>query len=169
MKTYKGFYKIRNKEKYTGDHKNIVYRSGWEQAVMRWCDDSPQVKYWSSEEVVIPYICETDKRPHRYFIDFKIVFDDGRTLLVEVKPHKETQAPKSGQGRARRQVISEGLTYIKNMSKWSAAREYVANRGWHFEIWTEHELRAMNILPKPLGKKTFKPLKKMKPYRKPKK
>ena len=169
MKTYKGFYKIRNPQKYRGDPRNVVYRSGWEQAVMRWCDDSSQVKEWSSEEIVIPYLCETDKRMHRYFMDFMIVYNNGRTVLVEVKPAKETTPPKTGQGRARRQVINETLTYIKNMSKWSATEQYVADRGWHFEIWTEHRLREMGILPKPLGKKPFKPLKKLKPYRKPKK
>jgi hypothetical protein len=169
MKTYKGFYKIRNESKYIGDPKNVVYRSGWEQAVMRWCDDNPNVVQWGSEEVVIPYICETDKKLHRYFIDFMIKYKDGRTVLVEVKPHKETVKPKNVQGKARRQVINETLTYIKNISKWTATEKYVADKGWHFEIWDEHKLRALNILPKPLGKKQFKPLKKMNPYRKPKK
>lgn len=169
MKTYKGFYKIRNTDKYRGDPRSVVYRSGWEQAVMRWCDDSPQVKEWSSEEIVIPYLCETDKRMHRYFMDFMIVYKDGRTVLVEVKPAKETQPPKTGKGRARRLILNETMTYIKNMSKWNATQQYVADRGWHFEIWTEHRLREMGILPKPLGKKSFKPLKKLKPYRKPKK
>jgi hypothetical protein len=169
MKTYKGFYKIRNPEKYLGDPNKVVYRSGWEQAVMRWCDDSPQVKKWVSEEIVIPYLCETDKRMHRYFIDFMVVYDNCRTVLVEVKPHKETLPPKTGQGRARRQVLNEGMTYIKNQSKWKAARSYALDRGYHFEIWTENELRSLGILPKPFGKKTFKPLKKLKPYRKPKK
>ena len=169
MKTYKGKYKVRNESKYLGDPKNVVYRSGWERAVMIWCDDNSNVVGWVSEEVVIPYICETDKRPHRYFMDFMIKYKDGRTVLVEVKPHKETIKPKSGVGRPRRQVLNETLTYIKNISKWTATESYVADRGWHFEIWDEHKLRAMGILPKPMGKKPFKPLKKMKPYRKPKK
>lgn len=169
MKTYKGIYKIRNPEKYLGDPSNVVYRSGWERSVMIWCDDNPNVVGWVSEEVIIPYLCETDKRMHRYFMDFMIKYKDGRTVLVEVKPHKETVKPKTGQGRARRQVINETLTYIKNISKWTAAEKFVADRGWQFEIWDEHKLRTMGILPKPLGKKTFKPLKKIKPYRKPKK
>lgn len=169
MKTYKGKYKLRNESKYLGDPKNVVYRSGWERAVMIWCDDNPNVVGWVSEEVVIPYICETDKRMHRYFMDFMVKYKDGRTVLIEVKPHKETVKPKSGAGRPRRQVLSETMTYIKNMSKWNATEKYVADRGWHFEIWDEHKLRAIGILPKPLGKKPFKPLKKMKPYRKPKK
>jgi hypothetical protein len=165
MKTYKGKYKIKNPSKYLGDPKNVVYRSGWERSVMNWCDNNPNVVGWVSEEIVIPYLCETDKRMHRYFMDFLIKYKDGRTVLVEVKPYKETVKPQGGQGRPRRQVLNETLTYIKNISKWTEAERYVADRGWTFEIWTEKELRAMNILPKPLGKKPLKPLKKMKPYK----
>lgn len=168
MKTYKGLYKVKNPEKYLGDVKNVVYRSGWERSVCIYLDESSQVKSWGSEETIIPYLCETDKKVHRYFMDFKITYTNGRTVLVEVKPHKETIPPKTV-GKPRKQVINETLKYIKNHSKWKATEEYVANKGWHFEIWDEHRLRAMGILPKPLGKKPFKPMKKMKPYRKPKK
>jgi len=36
----------------------------------------------------------------------------------------------------------------------------MADRGWDFEIWTEHKLEAMGILPKPKKKlKLLKPLK----------
>ena len=74
MKTYKGRYKPKNPEKYAGDVDNVVYRSGWERYVMKWCDDSLDIVQWMSEELVIPYICETDNRPHRYFMDFVIKY-----------------------------------------------------------------------------------------------
>lgn len=165
MKTYKGTYKIKNRSKYKGNPNNVVYRSGWELNVMNWCDRSPQVKEWASEEIIIPYVCATDKRSHRYFIDFYIKYDNGREVLVEVKPFKETRPPKkAGRGTSRQRVLTEGLTYIKNTSKWKAAKEFCSDRGWHFEIWTENELRAMGILPK-----QFKPMKKLQPYKKPKK
>lgn len=165
MKTYKGKYKVRNPSKYKGDHKNVVYRSGWERSVCIYLDEHPRVKQWSSEEVVIPYKCATDNRMHRYFMDFYVKYDNGREVLIEVKPAKETQPPKkAGRGVSRQRVLTEGLTYIKNQSKWKAAQEFCADRGWHFEIWTEHQLREMKILAKP-----FKPLPKPKPYRKPKK
>lgn len=164
-KTYKGRYKPKNPKKYAGDPENVVYRSMWERHVMKWCDDSPQVKKWVSEEIIVPYICETDNRPHRYFMDFLVQYENGRTVLVEVKPHKETLPPKTA-NRPRRTVLSEGLTYIKNQSKWKAAKEYALDRGWHFEIWTEKELTAMGIMPKSTQKaKGLKPLKKMKPFK----
>lgn len=170
MKTYKGIYKIKNPQKYKGDTDNVVYRSGWEMNVMNWCDTNSSVVEWSSEEVIIPYLCETDKRMHRYFVDFYVKYRNGRVVLIEVKPAKETLPPKgAGRGASRKRYLTEGMTYIKNVSKWKAANEYCKDRGWHFEIWTENELRNMGILPKPLGKKPFKPLKKLKPYRKPKK
>jgi hypothetical protein len=121
---------------------------------MKHFDLSDEVKSWSSEEVVIPYLYEVDKRYHRYFMDFKVTWKDGTISLIEVKPNKETSPP-TGQKRTKK-YINEGLTYIKNVNKWDAANEYAKDRGWRFEIWTEIELRAMGILPKPI--KRLKPL-----------
>lgn len=166
--TYQGIYKVKNPSKYKGDHTNVVYRSGWEKSCMMFFDSSDKVKEWSSEEVVIPYLYEVDKRYHRYFMDFKVTWDDGKVSLIEVKPHKETQPPTSAKRTKR--YITEGLTFVKNQNKWEAANEYAKDRGWYFEIWTEVELRLMGILPKAVPGK-LKPLKRMKPYsrKKPKK
>ena len=89
---YSGRYTIKNAYKYRGDATNIIYRSLWEKAAFQWCDKNPKVKQWSSEEIVVPYYYEVDKRYHRYFVDMKIVFED-KTLLVEIKPEKETLPP----------------------------------------------------------------------------
>lgn len=92
----------------------------------------------------MPYRCKTDGRIHRYFVDVKIVFTDGRELLVEVKPKKESQPPKNP-GRKTKRYISEVMKYAKNISKWEAANTYALNRGWTFEIWTEETLRGLGI------------------------
>tara|TARA_B100000287_G_C20373225_1_gene678580 strand:+ start:180 stop:686 length:507 start_codon:yes stop_codon:yes gene_type:complete len=159
---YSGLYKTKNASKYKGDHSNIVYRSLWEKAVFQWCDKNPAVKSWSSEEIVVPYFYEVDKRYHRYFVDIKIVFED-KTLLVEIKPEKETKPPE-GPKRTKR-YINEGLTYVKNMNKWEAANSFAKDRGWEFQIWTEKTLQEMKLLTKPVpGKlKAYKPLS---PFRK---
>ena len=159
---YSGLYKAKNTTKYKGDHTNIVYRSLWEKAVFQWCDKNPKVKQWSSEETIIPYYYEVDKKYHRYFVDMKIVFDD-KILLVEIKPEKETKPPE-GPKRTKR-YVAEGLTYVKNMNKWEAANAYAKDRGWEFQVWTEKTLQEMKLLTKPVpGKlKTYKPLA---PYRK---
>jgi hypothetical protein len=64
-------------------------------------------------------------------------------------------------------LLNESLTFIKNQSKWIAAKEYALDRGWHFEIWTENELRAKGLLQKPIRSK--KPIKPLAPFRKKKK
>jgi hypothetical protein len=126
-----------------------------------------QIKSWSSEEVVIPYLWDVDKRYHRYFMDLKIKFKDGRTILVEIKPEKETKPPKRPD-RSKR-YINEAMTYVKNQNKWEAASGYAKDRGWGFEIWTEKTLTSMGIMPSQSKKGGLKPLKPMKPFRKKKK
>ena len=154
---YSGLYKVKNRQKYKGDASKVVYRSLWEKAVFQWCDNNPKVRNWSSEEVIVPYFYEVDKKYHRYFVDMKIVFDD-KTLLVEIKPEKETRPPEGK--RKTKQYISEGLTYIKNMNKWEAANSFAKDRGWEFQIWTEKTLEKMGIKPK--GLKPLAPYKKKK-------
>jgi len=158
---YSGKYKVKNPDKYIGDHRNIVYRSLWERHCFKWCDNNSEVIGWSSEEVVIPYLYEVDRKYHRYFMDLKIVYSTGRTVLVEIKPEKETKPP-VGQRRTKK-YITEGLTYVKNMNKWQAAQEYAADRGWHFEIWTEKTLDKMGIMPK--STKALKPFVPKKRYK----
>ena len=137
---YSGIYQVKNKEKYKGDSSSVVYRSLWEKAVFAWCDKNPKVKGWSSEEVVIPYYYDVDKKYHKYYVDLKIIFED-KTLLVEIKPEKET-VPPVGPKRTKR-YITEGLTYVKNMNKWEAANEYAKDRKWEFQVWTEKTLQEM--------------------------
>jgi len=146
---YSGRYQVMNPKKYKGDHSNVIYRSMWEKYVFMWCDSNPKVKAWSSEEIVVPYYYDVDKRYHRYYPDLKIVME-GQTILVEIKPKKETEPPK-GQ-RKTKQYINEGLTYVKNMNKWEAANNFCKDRKWEFQIWTEETLYSMGIMTKPLKK-----------------
>lgn len=155
---YSGKYRPRNTKKYKGDWTKVTYRSLWEKHCFKWCDDNPNVKYWSSEEVVIPYFYEVDKKYHRYFMDLKVTFDNGQTILIEIKPKKETQPPEF-KGRKTKKYLNESLTYVKNMNKWAAAQTYATDRGWGFQIWTEDTLHKMGIKPK-----STKPLKPLKPY-----
>lgn len=126
-------------EKYTGDPTNIIMRSSWETMFASWCDKNPSVVKWSSEETIIPYRCPTDNHIHRYFVDFKITVNTGKTYLVEVKPYEQTQLPEYPGKRTQRYLI-ESLTFMKNQAKWEAATNYAKDRGWEFKIITEHEL-----------------------------
>ena len=158
---YSGKFRVQNPRKYKGDFTNIIYRSLWERQVFKWCDENPNVKQWVSEEIVIPYYYEADKKYHRYYPDIKIVFED-KTLLVEIKPESQT-APPTGPKRTKR-YIAEGFTYVKNMNKWQAANSYCKDRGWEFQIWTEKTLMEMGLLAKGMPGK-LKPLKRLRPYR----
>ena len=119
-------------------------------------DANPEVIKWQSEETIIPYRCKTDNKLHRYFMDVKMVTKD-KTYLIEIKPKKQTQAPKEPKRKTKR-YITEVMSYIKNTSKWETAEAYCADRGWEFVIWTEIELAKLGI--KILGAK--KPKKKYK-------
>jgi len=142
--TYKGKFRPQNPQKYKGDVTNVVYRSLWERQFFRWLDENPTVRHWSSEEVIIPYRCKTDGQMHRYFVDVKLELTDGRIYLVEIKPKKETEPPKNP-GRKTKRYITEVMTYAKNISKWEAAKEYAADRGWRFEVWHEDILKGLGI------------------------
>lgn len=141
--TYKGFFKPKNPKKYTGDPTNIIYRSLWERKVMAFLDMNESVIEWSSEEIVVPYISPIDQRKHRYFPDFiaKIQQADGtiKTLMLEVKPYKETIEPKK-KNKTTQKFLTEVKTWGINQAKWKYAKEYCADRGWEFKILTEHEL-----------------------------
>jgi hypothetical protein len=93
MRTHKGKYKIKNRKKYKGDPDNVIYRSGWERYAFQWCDSQTQITEWSSEEVVIPYFYDVDKKYHRYFMDLKIKLND-KVYLIEIKPDSQTRPPK---------------------------------------------------------------------------
>ena len=155
---YSGKYKVKNLAKYRGDPDKVVYRSSWEKACFQWCDANPKVKSWSSEETVVPYKWDIDKKMHRYFVDLKITFTDNKTILVEIKPSKETTPPKRPDKSKR--YIGEAMTYVKNMNKWEAADAYAKDRGWEFQVWTEDTLYEMKILKKLKGLKPLKPFKK---------
>jgi hypothetical protein len=143
-KTYKGKYTIKKPKKYMGDATKVTYRSLWERQAFKWCEERDDVIGWSSEEVVVPYVCPTDKRAHRYFIDLKIKFSNGRTVLVEIKPKKQTAPPQKPQ-RQTKKYITEVMTYVKNEAKWKAASKYAKDRGYHFEIWTEDTLKQLGM------------------------
>ena len=132
MKTYKGRYKVKNTKKYKGDYENVIFRSLWERNCFRWCDENPKVQSWSSEEVVVPYFYEVDKRYHRYFLDLKITFKEGKTILVEIKPDSQTKPPRKGSRRTKT-FINGGATYVRNMNKWDAAMSLQKTMGMSFK------------------------------------
>ena len=141
--SYKGKYKPSYPEKYKGDPTNIIYRSLWERKFCVYCDLNENIIEWQSEEKCIPYRSPIDNRIHRYFPDFLIkVRESNGTIkkyMIEIKPLRQTVPPTKPQ-RQTKKYISEVYEYAKNQSKWEAAKEWCADRGYEFKVITEKEL-----------------------------
>lgn len=140
---YSGTFRPSNPQKYVGDYTNIIYRSTWEARVMTWLDKNPNVVSWASEELTIPYVSPVDGKYHRYFPDFLVKVKDRngktKTLMLEVKPKKQTKPPEP-QKRVTKRYITEVATWGVNQAKWKAANEYCLDRGWEFKVVTEDHL-----------------------------
>ena len=165
-RTYKGSFTPKNLSKYKGNPDKITYRSSWERDVMVYLDESPKVTKWNSEEFVVRYYYEVDKKYHRYYVDFWVNWTNGQTTIIEVKPKKQAMPPKVKNPKTK-SGLNEAFTYIKNRNKWDAAEKVAKDNGYRFVIWTEDELEQMGIKKKQPGK--LKKLTPMKPYRKKKK
>lgn len=144
----RGKYQPENKGKYLGDIDSIWYRSSWEKGLMRWLDKNPEVVAWSSERVIVPYICSTDNKPHKYYVDFIIRFKNNSIFLVEVKPESQSIPPSYTNRKKTKTLIREIEVWEKNKSKWEAATEFARQRGYIFQVWSEPHLRKLGILPK---------------------
>lgn len=135
-----GFFQPKNPQKYIGNLKNIVFRSSWELRLMRWCDASPQVVKWNSEDIVIPYLSPIDQSMHRYFVDFIVqIQKDGvlKNYLIEIKPHEQTMPPKKSRSKYYQKNVE---TWLINQAKWAAAKKWAEANGCEFVIMDEYSL-----------------------------
>lgn len=136
-----GVFTPKNKEKFKGNY--ALYRSGLELKFMRFCDENANVLWWSSEQVVVPYISPLDSRVHSYYVDNLVVIKEGdqvKRYLIEIKPSKQTKPPTT-KYKNRKHFLYEQAMYIKNQAKWQAATEYCKKKNLEFIIITEKELK----------------------------
>ena len=127
---YKGVFRPNNPKKYVGDSRKIIYRSSWERKFMSYCDRNPDI---------VPYVSPFDKKVHRYFPDFLVKTSSCKKVMIEIKPAIQCKPPKP-RSRKTKRYLQEQLTFIKNISKWRAAKEYCSDNGLEFKIMTEKEL-----------------------------
>jgi hypothetical protein len=145
---YRGIFTPRNPAKYLGDPNQIVYRSSWERGFMRYCDDTPGILKWASEEFFIPYVSPVDGQLHRYFPDFFLEVQSAtgrKKMVVEIKPAHQTSMP-SPKSRKTRKFLAEVATFAVNQAKWAAAKEFCLKQGMEFVVLTEHELFQKKVL-----------------------
>ena len=121
-------YGTRNKKgMYTSTkiNKECRFRSGWEEAVMKYLDASPDVMTWDYESVRIPYTYNNNKR--WYVPDFVITFVDGHKEMWEVKPSQFALSER---------VVNTSV----------AGRNYCSENDMQYTLVTEHTLKMTGIL-----------------------
>lgn len=133
----------KNPQKYAGDPNKIIYRSMLERNLMVYFDKTPNITKWASEEVIIDYYNDLDKKHHRYFPDFLIEYLDTnsvpRKMLIEVKPHCQTIEPKPRKNK--KTMLFETTTWITNNAKWEAAKIWCKQHDIEFKILTEKQIK----------------------------
>jgi hypothetical protein len=133
-----GIFTPKHPEKYAG-RRSIRYRSSWELAFFRFCDEHPSIIQWASESIRIPYKNPLNGRNTTYVPDLFIIYQDkdgqNHAELIEIKPSKEVamESAKSRYDIARVAV---------NAAKWQAARAWSKIQGITFRVVTEHDLFA---------------------------
>lgn len=141
---YKTKFLPKNPTKYIGDFNKINCRSLWERKFCKFLDENRNVLRWSFETLKIPYVSPLDNKVHIYLPDFilekKNANEEIETLVVEIKPYKQTQKPKGGKRKNSKSLINENITYTINTSKWEAAKKFCNKHSWKFIILTENEL-----------------------------
>ena len=135
-----GTYHVSNPEKFLGNYEPI-YKSKLEAKMMYYLDHSPGVVKWNYEAFPIKYIDESsnERKVRNYFIDFVAVVKSGdrlQTVWIEVKSESETKPP--GKRASKNPMAVQ--TWLKNQSKWKAARQLAESRGYKFVVISEKEL-----------------------------
>ena len=140
---FSGYYKVKNTEKYVGNRYKVFWRSTWERAFCKWCDNNPKVVNWGIEPFTIQYYDKGRGKQRSYCPDFFIEMASGDKYLIEIKPDYETKPPKMRKG-TKRYILAES-TFITNTCKWQTAEKYCNKKNWSFRIVTEHTMKKMGI------------------------
>ena len=132
-----GLFKPKNTNKYIGK-KTPRYRSSWEFAFMRFCDNNPSITQWASESIQIPYRNPLTGKNTIYVPDFFIVYNDKKQKrvaeLIEVKPNNQAKLESAGKNAQNRAAL------IVNRAKWEAANKWAKNKGIRFRVLTESDI-----------------------------
>ena len=132
-----GLFEMKNPDKYVGK-KTPRYRSSWEWAFMRFCDNNPAVTQWASESIQIPYRNPLTGKNTIYVPDFFIVYNNKKQQriaeLIEVKPNNQAKFESVGKNSQNQ------AAYIVNRAKWEAANKWAKAKGIRFRVITESDM-----------------------------
>jgi hypothetical protein len=131
-----GIYQLQHPEKYVGKGAPR-YRSGWEHAFFRFCDNNDAVLQWASESISIPYRNPVTGKMSNYIPDVFMTYrgrdNQIRAELVEIKPRKQSLI----EGKM---SLRERAVVAVNHAKWDAASKWCKRAGIHFRIITEQDM-----------------------------
>ena len=132
-----GKYTLKNPDKYVGG-RSPTYRSSWEWAFMRMCDNNPNISKWASESIKIPYRHPFSGKYTVYVPDFFIVYQDKNgkkhAEMIEVKPADQTTMERAGKSLAKKKQV------VIHMAKWEAANASAKQRKIRFRVVSEEQL-----------------------------
>ena len=132
-----GRFSLKNPDKYMGT-KDPLYRSSWEFAFMKFCDESPAIAKWASEAVRIPYRNPLTGRYTIYVPDFFINYVDKggqpHAEIVEIKPQNQSLKEKVGKN------LNNQASYVLNRAKWEAATVWCRQKGLRFRVINETDI-----------------------------
>ena len=141
---YKNKFFPKNTSKYIGNPSTIVCRSLWERKFCKYLDENKNILRWSFENIRIPYISPKDNAMHHYIPDFMLEKKnkDGSisTLIVEVKPFKQTKEPVLTENTSKKTYTKNLEMYLTNQAKWDAAKKFCKENRIEFVVLTEKEL-----------------------------
>jgi hypothetical protein len=107
---------------------DMNYRSSWELRYMEWLEENEDVIAYEYESMVIPYISNIrTSRVRKYFPDFYVIYADGRSFIVEIKPTRFLS----------RQTIKKKI---------AAGHDYALDHGHEYVVLTETDLKQLGIL-----------------------
>ena len=131
-----GNYQVQTPSKYVGKG-TPRFRSGWEHAFMRFCDNNNNIMQWASESIVIPYRHPLTGKMTNYIPDFLITYKTrSNTLkaeLIEIKPKKQSVIESKSSANERAIVAV-------NYAIWDAATKWAQRNGMVFRVITEDNL-----------------------------
>lgn len=132
-----GLYQPTNPDKYVGK-RTPRYRSSWEWAFMRFCDNNPSVTQWASESIQIPYRNPLTGKNTIYVPDFFIVYNNKKKQqvaeLIEVKPNNQAKFESVGKNAQNQAAL------VVNRAKWEAANKWAKLKGIRFRVLTESDI-----------------------------
>ena len=133
-----GIFHPKHAEKYKG-HGAIVFKSLLEAKMMFYLDNNPKCVAWWAEPFSISYFDRSTNKKRQYYLDFVAEIMTSpmtkETYWIETKNLGETKKPV---GKHMTQALLESTkTYIKNLSKWKAAKETAKKHGATFIVVTD--------------------------------